>query len=261
MFIGLVSTLLVALTSICGAPSQRDSFPSKDKVWIFVLAGQSNMAGRGLIEEKDTITNSRILTINSENEVIVAKEPLHFYEPKGAGLDCGMSFGLEMLKKIPDDVTILLIPTAVGGSSISQWINDEMHRGVALFSNFSERVKASLDYGTLKGILWHQGESDASPEKTAVYEENLEVLFGRFREVAGSDSLPIVMGKLGSFFFKPENWERVNEKMISYVASDEFCEIIETSDLDHKGDRIHFNSEAQRAMGKRFAKAMWGLIE
>jgi len=169
-----------------------------------------------------------------------------------------MSFGLEMLKNIPDYVAILLIPTAVGGSSISQWINDETWRGVALFSNFRERVEASLDHGTLKGILWHQGESDASPEKTAVYEENLKILFGRFREVAGNDSLPIVMGKLGSFFVKPQNWERVNEKMVSYVASDEFCDIIETLDLGHKGDRVHFSSEAQRAMGKRFAKAMWG---
>ncbi len=99
-----------------------DKLPAKSQVWVFLMAGQSNMAGRGLVEPQDTISHSRILTINKVGKLIVAKEPLHFYEPSLTGLDCGLSFGKALLSHIPDSVSILLIPTAVGGSSISQWL-------------------------------------------------------------------------------------------------------------------------------------------
>ena len=239
--------------------SQKPELPTEN-LWVFVMAGQSNMAGRGAIEALDTIPNHRILTINSENKVIVAKEPIHFYEPSRAGLDCGLSFGTEMLKKVPDNVSILLVPTAVGASSISQWITDETHREVTLFSNFSKRLKVSLKHGMVKGILWHQGESDAAEPKIKAYQGNLKILFDRFREVAGNESLPVVMGKLGSFYPKQENWDLINASIEAYAASDEFCEVIETSDLEHKGDSVHFNAAAQRSMGKRYAETMLKLI-
>ena len=124
----------------------------KDKTWVFILAGQSNMAGRGAIDfnpfNGDTITNQRIQTINQNGEIVLAKEPLHFYEPKMAGLDCGLSFARTMLLSIPEDVTILLIPTAVGGSSIKKWIDDSVHRGVPLWSNFKHQVEIAKKYNT-----------------------------------------------------------------------------------------------------------------
>ena len=78
------------------------------------------MAGRGKVESIDTIPDYRIFTINKEGKLILAKEPLHFYEPKITGLDCGLSFGKELLKHIPDSISVLIMPTAIGGSSISQ---------------------------------------------------------------------------------------------------------------------------------------------
>ena len=62
---------------------------SKKKVWVFILAGQSNMAGRGWVEPEDTLAEKRLLTIDKDGQLIIAKEPLHFYEPNLAGLDCG----------------------------------------------------------------------------------------------------------------------------------------------------------------------------
>lgn len=240
---------------------QKLELPPKNDLWVFMMAGQSNMAGRGIIEQQDKIKNGRIFTINSKNEVVVAKEPLHFYEPSGAGLDCGMSFGTEMLQHIPENVSILLIPTAVGGSSIEQWINDETHREVELLRNFKQRLQVALNYGVLKGILWHQGESDAHKEKTIkVYQENMGILFEKFREIGENESLPIVVGELGSFAVNQENWDKINASIEAYASSDEFCKVIETSDFEDKGDRIHFNSAAQRELGKRYAGAILKLI-
>lgn len=95
-----------------------NKIPDKRNVWVFILAGQSNMAGRAFVEPKDTLSNKRILTIDKEEQLIYAKEPLHFYEPAMTGLDYGTSFGEAIIEGIPDTISVLLIPTAVGGSSV-----------------------------------------------------------------------------------------------------------------------------------------------
>ena len=76
--------------------------PKKENLWVFLMAGQSNMAGRAFVEPSDTISNKRILTIDKNDKWIYAKEPLHFYEPTMAGLDCGLSFSHKILDSIPE---------------------------------------------------------------------------------------------------------------------------------------------------------------
>jgi hypothetical protein len=225
----------------------------KQNVWVFILAGQSNMAGRGIVEPQDTVANKRILSINKNGQLIMAKEPLHFYEPNLAGLDCGYSFGKAMIKNIPDSISILLLPTAVGGSSISQWLGDSIFRNVKLFSNFLAKTAIGKQYGTIKGILWHQGESDATEKNIPRYSERLSILFTRFRKAVGNDNLPILLGELGSFSKNKEGFELINKAIHNYSVQDASTAVIFTGDLKHKGDSLHFNSKAQRTMGKRFA--------
>ena len=231
-----------------------ETIPDKENVWVFIMAGQSNMAGRGHVEPNDTVPNFRILSINKKGNLIVAKEPLHFYEPSMTGLDCGLSFGKELLKHIPDSIYILLIPTAVGGSSISQWINDSTFRNVTLFSNFREKVEIGKKHGIIKGILWHQGEADAKSTEIKIYDKQLEKLFSLFRNEINDRHLPIFIGELGSFSKTNENWQSINVKIRNYVKNDTNSYVIKTGDLFDKGDRVHFNSEGQRIMGQRFAE-------
>lgn len=213
------------------------------------------MAGRGQVEPKDTVSHKRVFTINKSGELILAKEPLHFYEPTMAGLDCGLSFGKTLIKQVPDSISILLIPTAVGGSSISQWIGDSTHRNVSLLSNFKEKVAIGKRYGQIKGILWHQGESDANPNNMMLYQNRLAQLMSDFRQITNNEKLPILIGELGSYS-KNERWLIINEQINSYVLSDPYSSIIKTKDFKHKGDQVHFGSKGQRLMGKRFANEM-----
>ena len=229
--------------------------PSKQNVWVFILAGQSNMAGRGWVEPNDTLPDERILTINKEGQLVVAKEPLHWYEPERTGLDCGVSFGAEMIKKIPADNYVLLVPTAVGGSSISQWIGDSLYRGVKLLSNFREQAEIARQYGTIKGILWHQGESDANEKDIPHYKERLGELFRQFRSIAGNNDLPIILGELGSFSNDKQNFSLINKAIHDYSSTDKNTTVITTGDLKDGGDNLHFNSKGQRLMGQRFAEA------
>lgn len=228
--------------------------PNKKNVWVFIMAGQSNMAGRGVIAAQDTIPNKRILTVNAKGELVLAKEPLHFYEPNRTGLDCGMSFSKTLLQHIPKNITILILPTAVGGSAMQQWLSDSTYRGVNLLSNFKEKVAIGQKYGTIKAVLWHQGESDATEKNIGLYSQRLPELFKIFRASVNNNTLPILMGELGSYSKTDKNWQIINSKIRDYVRNDGYSALIATQDLKHKGDDVHFNAEGQRTIGQRFAE-------
>lgn len=226
----------------------------KENIWVFIMAGQSNMAGRGIVESEDTITDKRILSVNKDGQIVIAKEPLHFYEPERIGLDCGLSFAKTLITKIPDSVSILIIPTAVGGSSIRQWLGDSVFRNVKLFSNFLAKVDIAKQNGVIKGILWHQGESDANEINIPLHKERLGLLFSKFRDAVGNKELPVLMGELGSFSGNRENFDLINKSFHEYATGDKNSSVISTGDLKDKGDQLHFNSVGQRTMGKRFAE-------
>ena len=234
--------------------------PDKKNTWVFMLAGQSNMAGRGLVEPQDTIPSARVFTINKNSEIIIAKEPLHFYEPIRTGLDCGLSFGKALSRQIPDSISFLIIPTAIGGSSTTQWLGDSLKRNVKLLTNFKEKVDIGMHHGQIKGILWHQGEADANSEDVPLYKNRLSKLFSEFRQIINNEKLPILLGELG-VYSDNENWSKINEQIHLYAATDSNTTIISTSDLKEKGDKEHFDSAGQRIMGERFAAAFMKMIK
>jgi hypothetical protein len=229
--------------------------PDRKHLWVFIMAGQSNMAGRAQVEPQDTVPDERILTIDKGGQIILAKEPLHFQEPGSEGLDCGLSFGKAMLAHLPSKTKILLLPAAIGGSSIGQWSGDSLFRKVKLLSNFKERSGFGKKYGIIKGILWHQGENDANPENIPLYKERLTSLFSEFRKITGNPSLPVLLGEIGSFTKNIDNNQEINRIIREYVAEDKNTVLISTKDLNHKGDNLHFNSQGQRTMGQRYAAA------
>ncbi|MBN8458188.1 MAG: hypothetical protein J0M04_10150 [Verrucomicrobia bacterium] len=53
-FISLLFTTLAAW-------SQEPSLPPKDRFHLFLLAGQSNMAGRGTVEKQDKTPHPRVV--------------------------------------------------------------------------------------------------------------------------------------------------------------------------------------------------------
>jgi hypothetical protein len=238
--------------------------PDKANLWIFIMAGQSNMAGRGFVEPQDTLPSKRILTINQDNTWILAKEPLHFYQPKLTGLDCGMEFARFLENNLCDSIYIGILPCAVGGSSISQWLNDSLFNQVQLFSNFREKAGLGKKYGTIKGILWHQGETDAMKNTIADYKRKLTSLFSQFRDEVGNNSLPIIIGELGNYAGNEPyrlNRDSINTILKKIANSDPNCYVVPTNDLLPKeNDPYHFNGDAQRILGQRYAKKYLRLI-
>lgn len=269
--------ILIAIILSCSysAPNDRirnfpkeeiplTKFPDKANLWIFIMAGQSNMAGRGFVEPQDTIPSKRILTLNKDNTWILAKEPLHFYQPKLTGLDCGMEFARFLENNLDDTIYIGILPCAVGGSSITQWLNDSLFNQVQLLSNFREKINLGKKYGTIKGILWHQGETDAMKNTIADYEQKLTGLFSKFRDETGNNSLPIIIGELGNYAGNEPyrlNRDSINTIIRKIADSDQYCYVVSTNDLlPNENDPYHFSGNAQRILGQRYAKKYLSLI-
>jgi len=189
----------------------------------------------------------------------LAKEPLHYYEPLRTGLDCGLSFGKKLSSLYGNDITIGLVPCAVGGSSIEQWLGDSTYRDVTLYSNLMKKAGIATQYGTIKGILWHQGESNSSGSSYKNFKQRLNSFFTKLRNDLGNKALPIYAGELGSFINRTTNpfVDSVNNNLHQLSRNDKNIHVIKTSDLTHRGDTLHFDSRSLRVMGERFAKKVY----
>ena len=233
--------------------------PPKENFYIFILAGQSNMAGRGFVQPQDTISSIQVLTLDKNNEWVYAKEPLHYYEPGRTGLDCGLSFGKELASLYGKKITIGLVPCAVGGSSIEQWLGDSTYRHVTLYSNLLQKAIPAAKQGTIKAILWHQGETNASTANYKNYKEKLEQFFTKLRKDLGNPTLPVYTGQLAPFLSRATNpyADSINKDLQILSTTMKNMYVIKTTDLKPKSDSIHFDSRSQRIMGKRFASMVY----
>jgi hypothetical protein len=247
------------VSSAADAPTPSapvDQLPPKEQLHLYLLIGQSNMAGRGALANAPLVSNDRILNFSKENAWVAAVEPLHTDKPiAAAGL--GMSFAREMADADPK-VTIGLIPCAVGGTPLQRW-----QKGGDLYKQALARAKAAMQQGTLKGVLWHQGEGDSGKEDTArSYGARLSQMVKDLRAELGAGDVPFVAGELGDFLAKqgkdgaPSFWPVVNEQIAELPKLVPNAAVAKSSGLKHKGDGVHFDTPSLREFGKRYAEAM-----
>ncbi len=232
------------------------SLPSKENLWIFLMAGQSNMAGRGFVSPEDTIPNPRILTFTKDNQWTMAKEPLHYYQPNLMGLDCGISFAKELLKHVDDSVHIALVPCAMGGTSIRQWRGDSIRKNIRLYSNLKQKGDLAKKSGEIKGVLWHQGESDAKEGRISDYQKDFIDLMKSFRNYFQNESLPIIVGELGNNLQNrkdQKNRDAINQILRNVSDNDTYMNLVSTRDFTTH-DGYHFDSRSLRIMGIRYAQ-------
>ncbi len=262
-------TLVVLLPILaCSFAMADDSpgvkLPKKANFHLFLLIGQSNMAGRGKVADEDRVPNPRVLMLTKGNKWAAAVDPLHFDKPKIVGVGVGRTFGIEIASDDPD-VTIGLIPCAVGGSPISSWEPGAFYRPTNShpYDDALRRAKVALQAGTLKGILWHQGESDSKPPLAEAYEQKLHALIARLRNELHAASVPFIAGQLGQFEERPwdEHRKLVNAAHQSLSTKVARAAFVNSNGLAHKGDEVHFDAASYRELGRRYAAAYRKLTE
>lgn len=252
------------LLGLCGLLSCRPGYgqqvelPAREHFHLYLLAGQSNMAGRGQVEESDTIPHPRVLALTKEGSWAAATAPVH-WDKSVAGTGLGRSFALALVEADPN-VVIGLIPAACGGSAISSWVPGGYHDQTKShpWDDAVQRTRRAMQDGTLKGILWHQGESDSQPKRSAVYQKRLTELISRFRTEFQNPQLPFLIGQLGQFPERPwtDARQQVDAAHRAVAASVPFATFVSSDDLTCNPDKVHFDSQSLRTFGKRYAAAL-----
>lgn len=253
-----IITLALLLVPLVALPAAEPvKLPPQDKFHLFLLIGQSNMAGRGAVEAQDKTPHPRVLMLSKAGQWVPAVDPLHF-DKSVAGVGLGRTFGLQIADANPD-ITVGLIPCAVGGSPIDAWKPGEFYAPTAShpWDDAMRRAKLALQSGVLKGILWHQGESDANERLAPGYEAKLHDLIQRLRTELGAPDVPFLAGQMGHFPDSPwtdaqRQVDKAHQDLPTRVPHTAF---VSSDGLRHKGDKVHFDAASYREFGKRYAAA------
>lgn len=222
---------------------------------IYILMGQSNMAGRGEVTaEYQTQGHDRVMMLNKKSDWVKATHPIHFDKPKSAGVGPGLTFGIALAEAYPS-VTIGLVPTAVGGTSIEKWAPGayDSITNTHPYDDALIRIREAKKHGEIKGVIWHQGEGNSGARRSQGYIDRLSELIARVRAEVGNPDLPFVVGELARY---RSNYHNINKQLPDLPLKVTNTTVVSSEGLWHKGDGTHFDSPSASEYGRRYADGM-----
>lgn len=227
-------------------------------VKVFLLAGQSNMAGSG--QQADLPVE---LQSPQDDILFYEGSSLTTLRPRGnGGFGPEITFGRTIADAFPND-TFAIIKHAVGGTDLdyawdpvvgNQYANfrGKIIRGLYELNNAGHTTE-------IVGMLWTQGERDVSIGTSAAYETNLNGLIADVRTRYGTD-LPFFVSQLSSGQTdlversSQAEFDAVRNAQAAVAANDPNTHLIVTDDFELWSDALHFNSAGQIALGEAFAQ-------
>lgn len=277
------------------------------KIRVFILAGQSNMNGFGynkdLPDNLKTFKDVYIFHGNSVPDGDVdggtgkwdVLKPGHGtgFNNDGKNNQLSDRFGLELsfakrIKELFPNDKIALIKYAREGTSIDSvargdfgcWDADFYGKnGINQYDNFLKTLKNALaetdidgngkkDEILPSGILWMQGEGDAShDEETANrYYNHLKFLMNLMRASLLTDDLPVVIGKISDSGKNEKGKVLPTGELVQYaqekfIKTDKKAAIVRsTLKYNYGNDPWHYDSAGYIDLGKNFAEEVFRLI-
>ncbi|MBQ7513006.1 MAG: sialate O-acetylesterase [Prevotella sp.] len=255
-----ITTALLLLTAIITAQAQQQNGYD-----IYLCIGQSNMAGRAQIVGKSAMQEMEgVYLLNDQNQFEVAKNPLNRYSTVRKGLDLQRLSIAYMFSKKMHELTgrsIGLVCNARGETSIRHWQKGH-ERGY--YDEAVKRTREAMKYGTLRGIIWHQGEYDCTGNLEE-YQQLMQQLISDLRKDLGNQKLPVVYGQISQW-----NWTKTeagtqpfNDMIVAMPAKIKNTACATSEDLtpfigEHDP---HFSAKSQKTLGQRYAEKMMTLLK
>ena len=221
---------------------------------IFMLMGQSNMAGVANKEASDNNTDERLKVWGGCNQPAgqwnTANPPLNDCPgEKGWNLstsvDPGIWFGKTLLESLPEGDTIGLVGTAESGESITTFIAGGSHHQMIL-----NKIAAVKDAGRFAGVIFHQGESDCN---SGSWPGQVVQLYNEVKEAWGVDyDVPFILGEIpagnaGCFSHNDKVHQAADQLPVGAWISQEGTAIM---------DQYHFDHPSVVLMGTRYGEKM-----
>ena len=221
------------------------------------MVGQSNMAGRGNLDEVEPIKNDNLYMLRM-GRWQRHSEPVNPDRPvtKGefhSGVGLASSFADDYSKHFGKKAG--LIPCADGGTRLDQW-----EPGSLLFDHAVFQAKLAQRSSTIAGVLWHQGESDCDPMLYPTYQPRFEAIMNAFRKELDLYDVPFVLGKLGDFLAECdhprikhlENYHFVNDALEKIAETNPMTALVSAEGLTANADQLHFNAKSLYEFGIRY---------
>lgn len=237
---------------------------------IYILAGQSNASGRGSLSNPPSFSNAGsvyfytadFLTPTITNPAVEPSDtPTN--EQLSVGIDttaeysCALSFGHDMVSLHNTEIGVL--NCAKGATSITQW--QRCWDAWSLFGAMRWRADVASASGTIKGLIWIQGESDcASQAQVDAWSVGFANMVAALRADLGIPLLPVVFAQLGPMpSGSPYGYAQALRDKQSGIRMAKVA-MITTSDLAVDSSGLHFTQSAQVTIGQRAAAAMNGMM-
>lgn len=216
----------------------------------FLLIGQSNMAGRGFLNEAVEVdtTHIHVLRNGRWQKMFRPVNPDRSF----SGTCLAESFAEAYAKKHGVDVGI--IPCADGGTSLDQW-----RVGGLLYDHALYQARLASRTSTIAGVLWHQGESDVSEWAYNTYRERFEKVMAALRHDLELDDVPFILGGLGDFLkdFPTQetlrtNYVHVNRALREIADNNAYTGFVSAEGLSGNPDNLHFSADGLYKFGLRY---------
>jgi len=117
-------------------------------------------------------------------------------------------------------------------------------------------------------FCWMQGERDAKEKLDAAYEDSLNQLIADLRRDLKRPEMNFVIGRLSDFGKADNNpWENVRKAQVAVAEADPRGAWVDCDDLNNKEkngvkrDDLHYTREGYELLGKRYVRQAKALIE
>lgn len=230
---------------------------NQGKFHVFLLLGQSNMAGYPKALETDKSIDPRILVLGFDDnpelgrvkdQWDVACPPLH--EAWWGAIGVGDWFAKTVVDKLPTGDTIGLVPCAISGEKIETFMKSEDSK----YDWIVNRAKLAKDRGgIIEGILFHQGESNNGDPS---WLDKVNTLLDDLKKDLDLGDIPFIAGEL-LYSGGCSEHNKLVKQLPSFIKN---CYIVSAEGLvgdpsDTKWN-LHFDHDSEVTLGKRYAEIM-----
>lgn len=244
---------------------------------IYLAFGQSNMEGQGDIGDQDKTVDERFQVLwaadngscsgKTKGKWSTAVPPLAHCQ--GAKLGPTDYFGRTMVEKTDPQIKVGVIVVAVAGCSIKlfdkdqyksyaqgqqSWMTQRINTyGGNPYGRLIEMAKKAQEEGVIKGIIFHQGETDAGdgnwPSAVKKVYNNI------IKDLGLENDIPFLAGEVlrsGVSAGANNNIAKLPQQSKNFyvVSSEGFNQAL------GDGQNVHFTSQEYRDFGKRYAEKM-----